>query len=140
MLQALKESELTPERVKSGTGPQPASDFDINPRALILAPSHRDGSRQRRRSPSATRAARHVHPRSSSRLFTIRLPRSRARIPAQYLHRAGCTGRARLKEKVVLFGKASGRGADRGRDVKQRVETLKADGGELKINTCLILT
>ena len=43
-----------------------------------------------------------------------------------FLHRAGRSGRAGQKGKVVVFGKLSGRGSERGREVKKRVVSLKA--------------
>lgn len=42
-----------------------------------------------------------------------------------FLHRAGRSGRAGHKGKVVVFGKLSGRGSERGREIRKRVVGLK---------------
>ncbi|KAF9525451.1 P-loop containing nucleoside triphosphate hydrolase protein, partial [Crepidotus variabilis] len=41
-----------------------------------------------------------------------------------FLHRAGRSGRAGQRGKVVIFGKLKGRGSERGRDVRRRVGAL----------------
>jgi ATP-dependent RNA helicase MRH4 len=43
-----------------------------------------------------------------------------------FLHRAGRSGRAGQRGKVVVFGKLSGRGSERGKEVRKRVVGLKA--------------
>ncbi|PFH48158.1 hypothetical protein AMATHDRAFT_66100 [Amanita thiersii Skay4041] len=43
-----------------------------------------------------------------------------------FLHRAGRSGRAGEKGKVVVFGKMSGRGSTKGKDAKKRVQELAA--------------
>lgn len=42
-----------------------------------------------------------------------------------FLHRAGRSGRAGQKGKVVVFGKEKGRGSDKDKDVKRRVRALR---------------
>lgn len=43
-----------------------------------------------------------------------------------FLHRAGRSGRAGHRGKVVVFGKLSGRGSERGKDIRKRVVGLQA--------------
>ena len=43
-----------------------------------------------------------------------------------FLHRAGRSGRAGEKGKVVVFGKLKGRGSDKAREVKKKVAALAA--------------
>jgi len=43
-----------------------------------------------------------------------------------FLHRAGRSGRAGQSGKVIVFGKLSGRGSDRGREIRKKVVAFKA--------------
>ena len=43
-----------------------------------------------------------------------------------FLHRAGRSGRAGQRGKVIVFGKLSGRGSDRGKEIRKKVVAFKA--------------
>lgn len=58
---------------------------------------------------------------SVSHVFVLDPPRN----TADFLHRAGRTGRAGSRGKVVLFGKGAGRGAGKLREMRQRLAALR---------------
>ncbi len=58
---------------------------------------------------------------SVSHVFVLDPPRN----TADFLHRAGRTGRAGSRGKVVVFGKGGGRGAGKLRDMRQRLAALR---------------
>lgn len=59
---------------------------------------------------------------SIKHVFIMDAPRNMV----DFLHRAGRSGRAGEKGKVVIFGKGKGRGAAKDRDVRSRVKALVA--------------
>ncbi|KAI0059885.1 P-loop containing nucleoside triphosphate hydrolase protein [Artomyces pyxidatus] len=59
---------------------------------------------------------------SVSHVLVLEPPRN----TADFLHRAGRTARAGQKGRVIVFGKGGGRGADRVREMRRRVEALRA--------------
>ncbi len=59
---------------------------------------------------------------SVSSVFVLDPPRN----TADFLHRAGRTARAGGSGKVVVFGRGSGRGAGRMREMRERLSALKS--------------
>jgi ATP-dependent RNA helicase MRH4 len=59
---------------------------------------------------------------SVSHVFVLEPPRN----TADFLHRAGRTARAGGSGRVVVFGRGSGRGAGKVREMRQRIYALKA--------------
>jgi ATP-dependent RNA helicase MRH4 len=101
--------DLEEEKAKSATGLGKSESESKSPRVLL--------------STSLLARGLDFDP-SVSHVFVLDPPRN----TADFLHRAGRTARAGSKGRVVVFGKGTGRGAGKLREMRQRLAALRVSG------------